>query len=211
MNTGEIVIFILLIILLIVGIGLTIYFVVRHDNSKKITNGSGSNNGSGSGNGQNPLTPLQSPLTPLQSPLTPLQPPGFTPLQNPLTPLQPPNLIPLPGPPIRTIGNPLIQEIYDAISPSDNGKAAYELLLRYQNQLTNLTPFEYGIAAGLGYYNGVYTGNLSPNTSILAIQALLLTYYSAGNLADAWCGVRFTFDKAGYPIPNNWANIIICN
>ena len=194
MNTVEIFLIAFLIALLFLGIGLTIYFVRRHENSRKAP--SDPRNGNGTAD-QIPLRSLQTPLTGLLSPLTPLPPPTLT---------------PLPSPPIRIIGNRFVQEIFDAITPTDNGEAAYNLLIQNQNNLTNLTPFEYGIPAGLGFYAGVYASNLSPNTSMLTIQAQLQTYYSGTELSDAWCGVRTTFEKAGYlsQVPNNWENILVC-
>lgn len=193
MNTAEIFLIAFLIVLVFLGVGLTIYFVRRHENSRKSPSDPPKNIPSD----QIPLRSLQTPLTGLLSPLTPLPPPTLT---------------PLPSPPIRTIGNRFVQEIYDAITPADNGEAAYNLVIQNQNNLTNLTPFEYGIPAGLGFYAGVYLSNFSANTAMLSIQAQLEAYYSGDNLSDAWCGVRTTFEKAGYlsQVPINWENILVC-
>ena len=47
---------------------------------------------------------------------------------------------------------------------------------------------------------------------MLAIQAQLEAHFSTTSLSDAWCGVRYTFEKAGYlsQIPQNWLNLLVC-
>lgn len=178
METWEIVLFVFIIILILVGIGIGIYYLVKHD-QKKNTGSSGGNNGGNSG-GTTPPT-----LTPLPGP-TGTTPPTLTPLPGPtgpriLTPLPAPPintipiLNPLPNPPQSPIGvitNTYVQQIYNAITPTDNGAAAYNLLNQYDNQLMNssLTPFEYGLVQALAYYPSVYQQNLTPSQALVLIQ-----------------------------------------
>jgi len=207
MNGIEIFLFILLIILVIVGIIITVYFVKKND-SKKVTQK------------KKPLTNLPTPLVPLETPPTNLQPSPFTNLEIPLTNLINPNnqtpvtklQSPLTGlVPVEISGNPLILEIYNAISPSDNGAAAYNILNQNEDKLVNLTPFQYGIAVGLGYYLGVYENKDSISITMEALYSQLQVHYSGDNLATALCGMRYTFIKAGYyqQVPD-WQSILVC-
>ena len=47
---------------------------------------------------------------------------------------------------------------------------------------------------------------------MLGIQTQLQAHYSGENLAAAWCGVRTTFEKAGYFSQDlsNWLNVLVC-